>query len=119
MARATRVIQSPLSYPSLPVTALALDIAFTAADATNLEQTAMTAPFILLAWNSGGTPATITISSVADPQRRTGDITTYTVGAGLIAAIKFDSTVGWKQADGMLYYAASSANVKFACIAYA
>jgi hypothetical protein len=116
MARVTRNIVNAVSYPTLQPAADSLDIAFTAADTVNFEQTPMTAPFILFFWNSGGVSATVTINSVADTKRRTGDITTYSLAAGDISAVAFPSTEGWKQADGNLYYQASSNIIKFAAV---
>lgn len=116
MARVNIAIQQPVSYPTLQPAADSLDIAFTAADTTNFQQTPMSGPFTLIAWNSGGSPFTVTINSVVDAQRRTGDITAYSIGAGEIAMIDFPRTDGWKQADGNLYYQANNVAVKFAAV---
>lgn len=117
MPRVTRAVQEAVEYPTLQPAAGSLDIVWSACDATNKEQTTMlSGPFSLRFFNSGATPRTITINSVADPQRRTGDITAYTLEAGEFCEVKFKSTIGWKQADGMLYYEASHAEVKCAAV---
>ena len=117
MARQTRAIQTPLENAATPVTALALDFAFTAVDIVNFESTAMSGPFVLVCWNSSGVGVTLTINSVPDALRRTGDITAYAIGAGLISVIKFSSAAGWKQADGNLYYQGSAIGLKIAALA--
>jgi hypothetical protein len=109
-------IQSPLSYPSLPPAADSLDIALTPADPVNFQQTPMSTPFYLIALNTGASNYTVTITSVPDSKRRSGDITGYTLAPGDMVILRFDNTEGWKQADGMLYYQASNAAVKFAVI---
>lgn len=113
----TAVTKTPLvgPYPALPVTATSLDVAFAAADVGNSNQFVASGNDLLLVWNSGGSPYTFTVNSVADGQNRTGDITTYSVAAGVISAIRLQNT-GWRQTDGNIYIAASNAAVKFAVI---
>ena len=117
MARQTRTIQTPLENPVTPVTALALDVPFTAVDIVNFEATPMSGPFMLVCWNSSGAGVTLTINSVPDSLRRTGDVTAYAIGAGLISILKFSSAAGWKQADGSLYYQGSAVGLKIAALA--
>jgi hypothetical protein len=116
MPRVTVNLQSPMSYPSLPPAADALDIALTPADPVNLQQTPMTAGFYLIALNTGTASHTLTITSVPDAKGRTGDITAYALEPGDLVMLRFDSTEGWRQPDGMLYYEASNAAIKFAAI---
>lgn len=106
-------VQGP--YVALPVVADSLDVALLAADVANKNQFAPTGDDILIVQNSGASPYTFTISSVADALKRTGDVGPYTIAAGEIAAyrIKID---GWKQSDGNVYIEASNAAVKFAVI---
>lgn len=117
MARQTLTKGTPVGpYPTLPVTADSLDIAFTAADATNKEQFAPSGDDLIIAWNSGASPYTITITSVADPvTKRTGDITTYSLAAGDHAAFRIKKQ-GWMQSDGMVYIEASNAAVKWSVL---
>jgi hypothetical protein len=93
------------------------DFTWTAADVANGNQVAATNNDLVLAYNSGATPYTVTISSVADPFNRTGDITTYSLAAGEYGVFGPFPNLGWKQSDGYLYLAASNASVRFAVIA--
>lgn len=116
MARVTvtkTAAQGP--YVALPVVADSLDVALLAADVANKNQFAPTGDDLLLVQNSGASPYTFTITSVADALKRTGDVGPYTIAAGEIAAyrIKVD---GWKQSDGFVYVEANNAAVKFAVI---
>lgn len=111
-------IITPLGpYPSLPVSALALDLTWQAADSSNLNQFAMgQGKYILLARNvHATTPFTVTLTSAADEYKRTGDITTYSIAAGKQIAFLVDKSAGWLQSDGMFYLAASGASIEF-CI---
>lgn len=117
MARTTITRTTPLGpYPSLPVAALALDVTMTAADTSNLNQILLDGPMIVLVQNTAGVSGTVTLTSSADPQNRTGDIPTYTVAAGGIAAFKIDQVAGWKQSDGFLYLQASATTMKLGAI---
>src|ERR687891_559131 len=100
MPRVTHTKQTPKGpYPALPVTADSLDIAFTAADITNLEQVVPSGDDLLLVWNTHATTAyTFTLTSVADDKGRTGDVTTYSLAAGEIAALRL-RRAGWEQSD--------------------
>lgn len=95
----------------------ALDAVFTAADVANKNQWLPSGKDLLIAWNSGASPYTVTLTSAADPQNRTGDIATYSLAAGDIAVIGPLGTSGWVQSDGYIYCEASNASVKFAVIA--
>ncbi len=118
MPRVTLTPITPLGpYPTLPLSANAADVTFTAADATNKNQVLFNGPKLLLAKNSHATTAyTVTLTSKADNRNRTGDVTTYSLEAGDIMAFRIDSAEGWQQADGYLYFEASNASVLFAVI---
>jgi hypothetical protein len=104
-------------YPVLPVAALSLDFAFSAADNVNANQFPFTGREVLLVQNTAGAPGTFTLTSIADSQGRTGDITTYQVGAGLFSIIDLGRLGdGWRQADGNIYLTASAATMKFAVL---
>ncbi len=103
-------------YPTLQPAANALDIALTAADVANKNQAAVAGSRqLLLAFNSGATPHTVTITSIADEHSRSGDITAYSLGAGEAMGFVLKQP-GWRQADGKLYFEANDAEVKFAVI---
>lgn len=117
MARTTITRTTPLGpYPTLQPAADSMDLILTAADTTNNNQILLDGPMVVVAHNSGASTRTITITSAVDPQNRTGDITTYSMGAGEYFAFKIDQISGWKQSDGYLYLAASHAEVKIGAI---
>jgi hypothetical protein len=117
MARTTLTKTTPLgSYPSLPIAADGADAVFAAADVSNKNQFKLETGDILLAWNSGASPYTMTLTSIADVRKRTGDVTTYSLAAGDIAVFGPFELEGWRQTDGYFYLEASNAAVKFAII---
>lgn len=118
MARTTLTRTTPLGpYPSLPVSALALDAVMTAADTTNKNQFLLDGPCLIIAQNTDGASArTITLTSAADAQGRTGDVTTYSIAIGGVSIFKIDQVMGWKQSDGYMYLEASNAAVKFGIV---
>ncbi len=67
---------------------------------------------LVIAQETAGAPQTITFSSVNDPFGRTGDITSYSIGANETAAFGPFAVVGWRQTDNKIYFEANSANVK-------
>jgi hypothetical protein len=104
-------------YPALQPAANALDVTFAAADLSGAKnQFAPSGDDLLLVWNTDvATPYTFTLTSAVDDKNRTGDITTYSVGAGEIAAIRV-KIQGWTQTDGKVYLEASNVAIKFAVI---
>lgn len=117
MPRTTIAVQVPKGpYPALQPAADALDMTLTACDTVNFNQTPLSGTLLLIAQNSGASPYTITISSVADSRNRTGDITAYSLAAGDVAMFLINQADGWLQSDGNLYYQGSNAAVKFAPI---
>ena len=117
MAATALPIIAPLgSYPALPIAALGADFVFTAADSGAGNSFVSTGRELLLVQNSGGSAYTVTISSVADNLQRTGDITTYSVGAGLFSMFGPFSQSGWKQTDGTVHVTASNAAILFAVV---
>lgn len=95
----------------------AADLAMAAADASSLNQFVASGNDLVFAHNTGGSDYTVTISSVADPFGRTGDITTYSLGAGEYAVFGPFKLAGWMQSDGKIYLQASNAGVKFGVVA--
>lgn len=117
MARATLTRTTPLGpYPTLQPAANALDLTMTAADVSNLNQILLDGPILVIAQNTDSVDRTVTITSAADPQKRTGDITTYTISADDILVLKIDQVAGWVQSDGYLYLQASNAAVRLGAI---
>lgn len=113
MARATTTkTVSPKSYP----TAMTV-VTLTAADPTNKQQFQLNGNELLIAFNSGASPHTVTVTSVADRAGRVGHITAQSVAAGaMVVCGPLNASDGWKQTDGMLYFEANHAEVKFAVI---
>lgn len=113
MARQTHTPKQ-LIVPKGSYAADSLDTAPLAADATNKEQVRLTGKEVILARNSGATPRTVSVSSVPlFGNGRTGDLTTYSIGAGETAVLPVFPLEGWLQADGNLYFEASHAEVLF------
>jgi hypothetical protein len=104
------------SYPTLPIAAGGADIAFTAADVTNGNQTPLTnSKTVIIAYNTDTVAHHVTISSVADSLSRTGDITSYSVAADKVSAFGPFQTTGWAN-SGNLLFSADSALIGFAVI---
>lgn len=119
MARlALPVKQLPAKYPALPIAANALDVTWTAAGAAFADGFSfpLTGKEILLVRNGNVGAQTVTINSVADPYRRTGDITAYSVGPGEYAVFPQFQMTGWQQPNGLLHGAASAADVMLAVL---
>lgn len=117
MARTTLTKTVALgSYPTLPITANAADLVETAADVGNKNQFVASGNDLIIAHNTGAGAHTITITSVANQKKRTGDITAYSIGAGEVAIIGPAKIMGWAQADGKIYLEADHAEVKFGVV---
>lgn len=98
-------------YPTLPLTANSADVTLTAGDVANGNAFTLAKGDVLLAYNSGLSAYTVTITSEPDPYGRSGDITTYSIGAGELAAFGEFELEGWRQADLKLYVNVSNASV--------
>ena len=117
MARTTLTkVTAGGNFPVIPLTADSADIPMTAADTTNGNQYAPTGKELIIAHNSGASTYTVTITSVAAGNNRTGDITTYSMAAGDYAVFGPFNREGWLQSDGFVYLAASNTAVKFGII---
>lgn len=90
--------------------------AFLAADTVNFDEFVMTGKEILIAQNTGASPHTISIDSVADAYGRLGDIAADSIAAGAFEMYGPFPTSGWKQSDGTLNFEADNAEVEFAVI---
>src|SRR5689334_15173988 len=116
MARTALTKTTPLgSLPTLPLAADSADLTMTAAATSNLNSFVASGKDLIIAHNTGGSSYTVTITSVA-LNGRTGDITTYSIGAGEYAVLGPLLTPGWRQTDGSVYLQASNAAVKFGVI---
>lgn len=110
--------QLPAKYPATPITANALDFAFTAAGADFADGAGftLTGNEVAIVYNPDSSARTVTVTSVVDPYNRLGNITSYSVGAGEYAVLPQFPTDGWRQSDGRLYLAADNALVQFAVL---
>lgn len=114
LAVPTAVTPVLVATPVAPVTATARDMAWVVCDAVNGNSVTLTGREIVLLWNSGGSPYTVTFTSVAAANGRTGDITSYSIGAGLYSQFGPFPLDGWLQSsDGTLRFTASNALVKY------
>lgn len=104
------------SFPALQPAANSMSTALLAEDVTNHTQFKSTGKEILLAFNSDASDHTVTVNSVVDERRRTGDITSYNIVAGQLFAFGAIQVAGWAQSDGNVYLQANSALVKFAVL---
>ncbi len=92
-------------------------VTMTAANTTDFNQLALTGREVVLIHNTGASTRTYTITSVADPFGRTGDITAQSIAAGAIHTLGPFGLLGWQQTGGYLYLEASHAEVKIGVIA--
>ena len=118
---------TPGPYPVLQPGAGTLALAFQAADPALKQYTPLVSgKTYLLAMNTDSSAHTVTISSVADAFKRTGNITSYSLAAitgttPVIAQFGPFATAGWlTPTDGVsvagLWFEASDATVKFAIV---
>lgn len=102
-------------YPATPLTALSADATPVNSDVTgNYWQ--VNKGDILIAWNSAGTSATLTIASQVDVANRKGDITAYAIGAGFIAVFGPFDVTGWADANGRVNVTPSAVTLKLAVL---
>jgi hypothetical protein len=99
-----------------PITAGSLNLTFTACDTTNGNSFASTGREVLLVNNTGGSTYTFTVTSVADSLNRLDtSLTSYSVAAGVIAAVQMKNLTGWQQ-GGTIQMTCSNVAVKFAVL---
>lgn len=115
MARQTHTAKAPPSIFAA-ITATSANFTWTACHATDKEQVAHTGREMLLFRNTGAGARTVTVTSVADSLGRSGDISAYSIGAGLFSVLGPFPVHGWRQSDGYLYFEAEHAEVTCAVI---
>lgn len=120
VAAAITVTTLVTQYPTLPVTALSLDIAFVAGDASNGNDWSASNGDVLVMWNNllAGSTRTVTITSVIDAAtNRTGDITAYSMAVTIHSAVRFSNIRGWANTStGKILATPSHLDVKFAVL---
>lgn len=93
------VFQMPAKWPTLPPTALSLNNTFTtAAVAADGVSFPITGKEIVIV-KGGAASQIITVTSVVDQFKRTGDIV-YTVGIGLFSILPQIQPEGFRQSNG-------------------
>lgn len=109
-----RTALTPVVAPGT-LAAAGLAAAFTAADVANGNKFASSGNELLIAYNSNAssTAHAVTISSVADPYGRLGDITSESIAAGAYRIYGPFKKNGWVQSDGSINVSADHAEVKF------
>lgn len=118
-ARATLTAQSPAAILAGSIAANALDLTWTAADASNYNEVVLTGNEILLFWNTHASTAynvTINAPATVATLGRSGDVSNYSVGAGKIGLYGPVPVTGFAQTNGKLYFQAENASVKFAVV---
>jgi hypothetical protein len=89
-------------------------VTMTAADTTNKERFVLTGREILVIQNTGAGAHTYTITSTADPQGRTSDISAQSIAAGAIHMLGPLDLPGWAQTSGQyLHIEANHTEVKW------
>lgn len=112
MARATAVVTTaPGSYSGASVLCTINN-----GNTGDGNEVPLTGRELLVIQNTNGGAQTWTATSVDDPQGRVEHITTEAIAAGAIRVWGPVALEGWQQANGMLYFAASHADVKFIVI---
>lgn len=117
MARVLVAAQTlPGSYPSLPLGAGSRTLAMQSADSSLMNYTPLVAgKTTVIAQNTDSGAHTVTFVSSVDTYNRTGDITSYSVGAGVIAVFGPFNTNGWTN-GGQLWFQANDNTVSFAVV---
>lgn len=91
-------------------------ITMTAADISNQNSFTAEGNDLVIAWNSGASTRTVTMTSAADPFGRLGTISAESIAAGAIRVFGPFPLPGWVQTDGKVYLSADHAEVKFGII---
>ena len=89
-----------------------------AAGATDGDTFQCTGREILIVFNSGAAPYTITITSVDDEKGRSEDIATYSLAAGdyAVFGVGLTNAKGWKNASGLIALDVENVAVKWAVL---
>lgn len=117
MTRATLTKKTPLGTLGTRYgTANAADLTMTAANSSDKEQFVASGKDIVIAHNTGAGARTVTITSSVDSDGRTGDIATYSLGAGEYGVFGPFDLDGWVQTDGKVYLQAEHSEVLFGVV---
>lgn len=120
MARVSLTVQTLAGpYPASTATAADFTITTTDLDETSGNSFAHTGKEVVVIYNSLGTAANVTLSSIAASQlgNRTGDVT-VSVASGAYFAYDAGRLPGWRQSDGSFYLSASNSGIACAVLRY-
>lgn len=92
-------------------------VTLAAADVANGNQFAASGKDLIVAYNSGASSHTVTITSVNDSLGRRGDITAESIAAGAFRIYGPLPSAGWSQSDGTIQVSANHAEVLLGVIA--
>lgn len=117
MAAPTVITVQQMKGPFETYGALSAHYTYAAGTITDGDVIPCTGREIILVKNGTGTN-TITFTSVADEKGRTGDITTYSIAAGLFAAfgVGLTNSPGWLSTARQIRVTVSSAEVTIAVL---
>lgn len=91
-------------------------ITWEAADVGSGNEFTLTGNEIILVRNTDASAHNVTLTSVADPFGRTGDISSESIAADEYKAFKATEIQGWRQSDGKFYLSADDTTVEFAIL---
>lgn len=110
------------AYPTLPLSADSADLSLQASTGLSGSSGNQFAwgdfsTLLVIAQNTDASARTVSITSIANSQvfNRSGDIASYSIGAGEVAVFLVQRP-GFYQTDAMLYLEANNSLVKFACV---
>ncbi len=115
MARTAFTVQ-PIAG-AYPADLLLTTITWTLADVVNQNSFVLTGREIILVRNDDVATKIVTLTSIADPQNRVGNVTKSVLANGY-AAFSAAELTGWIQSDGLFYLEADDADVFFAILRY-
>lgn len=117
MARVLVAAQTtPGAYPTLPITANSRDLTFQAGDNSLGNYTSIVeGKTLVVVHNTDSGAHTVTFTSQPDTYGRSGDISSYSLGAGELGLFGPFKALGWSDA-GNLDIDCSDNTVKFAVI---
>lgn len=116
MPRTALTVKTPPGPHPGAIAANGADFTWEAGDNVNGNDFTPTGEELLLVRNDDAGAQTVTITTAPDKFARTGNITAYSVGIGEYAYFGPFAVDGWRQTDGKIHVACSSANIKFALV---
>lgn len=100
------------AYADYPFSANDLDVTLSTGNNTDGNEWSVRAGDVLYALNTDDGAHTFTLQSVEDAQGREGDINAYSLGAGEVAAVTIDKTIGWAD-SGIVHVDCNDATIMF------